>query len=109
MDKFINLLAATDVNTEVNNIVNKVIGYFNIGLGAILTGVLMLGIFYGIKLGIRFAKAEDTEARDKAKQQLTNLIIGIAVGAIIIIVAIILINTGALNGLFAKIGNGEAV
>lgn len=69
-------------------------------LPIVLAVVLMLGIFFGIKLGIAFAKAEDADARDKAKGQLINMLIGIGVAAVIITICIILVNSNVFAGLF---------
>lgn len=69
-------------------------------LPIVIAVVLLLGMFYGISLGIKFAKAEDTDARDKAKGQLINLAIGIGVAAVILIVAYELVHLDAFKGLF---------
>ena len=52
-------------------------GVIDIVLPVIIAVVLLFGIIYGIMLGVQFAKAEDTEARDKAKGKLINMVIGV--------------------------------
>jgi len=69
-------------------------------LPIVIAVVLLLGMFFGISLGIKFAKAEDAEARDKAKGQLINLAIGIGVAAVIMIVAHVLVQNNVFRGLF---------
>ena len=72
-------------------------------LPIVISVVLLLGMFFGISMGIKFAKAEDTDARDKAKGQLINLAIGIGVAAVILLIAYTLIATGVFDGLFQDI------
>ncbi|MBQ7466704.1 MAG: hypothetical protein IJS74_01370 [Clostridia bacterium] len=103
MNTFINLLgdAETDIINKTTSTITTVFWYV---LGALAAILVFLGVFYGIKLGIRFVKAEDAEARDKAKQQLINAIIGISVAAVIIAVMMVL---NGLN-LFDKITEGHS-
>ena len=70
-------------------------------LPIIISVVLLVGMFFGISLGIKFAKAEDTDARDKAKGQLINLCIGVGVAAVILIVCNVLIQNDVFAGLFS--------
>ena len=85
-----------------SEILNEAYGTFKTVVSTILPiligVVLVLGMFFGISLGIKFAKAEDTEARDKAKGQLINLAIGIGVAAVILLVA----HTLVVNDVFAN-------
>ena len=70
----------------------------------ILIGVVLLvGMFFGISLGIKFAKAEDSDARDKAKGQLINLCIGVGVAAVILIIVMVLVNANVFAGAFDKL------
>ncbi|MBQ8468344.1 MAG: hypothetical protein IJ542_01145 [Clostridia bacterium] len=72
-------------------------------LPIVISVVLLIGMFFGISMGIKFAKAEDADARDKAKGQLINLAIGIGVTAVILLVAYTLISTGVFDGLFSNL------
>ena len=72
-------------------------------LPIVISVVLLLGMFFGISMGIKFAKAEDTEARDKAKGQLINLAIGIGVTAVILLIAYVLLQAKVFDGLFQDI------
>lgn len=67
-------------------------------LPVLLGVVLVIGMFYGISLGIKFAKAESTDDREKVKGQLVNLCIGIGVAAVILVVCLVLVN----QDVFAK-------
>lgn len=69
----------------------------------VLAVILLLGIFFGIKLGIAFARSEDADAREKAKGQLINMLIGVGVAAVIVAVCIILVNSGVFRNLFPTV------
>ena len=81
-------------------------------LPIVIAVILVVGAFFGISIGIKFAKAEDADARDKAKGQLINLAIGVGVTAVIMIVCFALVKTDVLAGLFPEeaggSGSGEA-
>ena len=62
-------------------------GIVNVILPVIASFLLVLGIILGVKVGVAFAKAEDDEAKKKAKGQLINIVIGFLVA--IVFVAII--------------------
>lgn len=51
----------------------------------IMGAILVLCMFYGIILGVKFAKAEDAEAKKKLQKTLINFVIG-AVSVLILIV-----------------------
>lgn len=72
-------------------------------LPILISVVLLVGMFFGISLGIKFAKAEDTEARDKVKGQLINLAIGVGVAAVIMIVCNVLVANNVFEGLFSNL------
>ena len=59
---------------------------FNTAMPILIAVVLAFGLVYSIILGVQFAKAEETDARDKAKQHLINVIIGVVVAAVIMAV-----------------------
>lgn len=42
----------------------------------VLSGVAVLCMFYGIILGVKFAKADDAEAKKKIQKNLINFVIG---------------------------------
>ena len=91
-------------NTEVNDLWREAYKAFKGAISVILPIVLAVlagvGIFFGISLGLKFAKAEDADARDKAKTQLINLAIGIGVAAVIIVVCIVLVKQDVFADMF---------
>ena len=101
------LLRASLLLDEGTEAINHAYNTFKNVVGTILpiviAVVLLLGMFFGISLGIKFAKAEDTEARDKAKGQLINLAIGIGVAAVIMIVAHVLVQQDVFANLFSDL------
>lgn len=97
----VSLLAASDEGTKA---LEAAYSRFKTIVGTILpiviAVVLLLGMFFGISLGIKFAKAEDTDARDKAKSQLINLAIGVGVAAVIMIIAFVLVQSDVFRNFF---------
>ena len=105
---FINVLATSASDGAVGDLVNTAYEEFlnvvNFVMPVLISVVLVFGIIYGIILGINFAKAEDTESRDKAKERLINLIIGVLVAVVIAgIIYAILANAGFIEDLFPKV------
>lgn len=105
------LLAATQPtarNSAISNVATNAyqafIGIVNIVLPLLIGVVLALGLFYGIQLAVKYAKAEEEEDKKKAKGNLINVIVGCLIA--IVFVAIILI---VLNGSFIEELFGNAV
>ena len=59
-----------------DSIASPVIGLINSLLGPLLGIVGAAGAIYCVILGVKFAKAEEQQDREKAKQALKNAIIG---------------------------------
>ena len=59
-----------------DSVASPVIGLINSLLGPLLGIVGAAGAIYCVVLGIKFAKAEEQQDREKAKQALKNAIIG---------------------------------
>lgn len=70
----------------VDTAYKQFIGIFNTIMPILIAVVLAFGLIYSIVLGVQFAKAEDTDQRDKAKQRLINVIIGVVVAAVLMAV-----------------------
>lgn len=89
MDKFY-ALATTDFSTVTNPIVDLI--------NSILTPVLVIvgavGMLYCIILGVKFAKAEEPQEHEKAKNHLKNAIIGYVL--IFILMVVLKVGTGIL-------------
>lgn len=97
------LLAKSDGSEALSTAYEQFKNIVGTVLPIVIAVILLVGMFFGISLGIKFAKAEDTDARDKAKGQLINLAIGIGVAAVIMIVAHILVQQNVFAGLFSDL------
>lgn len=72
MMNYLPFLSAADVS----NVVSPVIDLINSLTGPVLAIVGAVGALYCILLGVKFAKAEEPQDREKAKSHLKNAIIG---------------------------------
>lgn len=88
------------LNSGIQEAFKQFQGIFNIIMPILIAVVLMFGLVYGILLGVKFAKAEDTDQRDKAKGQLINLIIGVLVAAVLMVLIYALLPTIVNNSCF---------
>ena len=59
-----------------NDVASPIIGLINALLGPLLGIVGAAGAIFCVVLGVKFAKAEEQQDREKAKQALKNAIIG---------------------------------
>lgn len=73
---------------EFANVVKPIISLLNSFMAPLLAIVVAVGSLYCILLGVKFAKAEEPQDREKAKAHLKNAIIGF----ILIFVLIVLLN-----------------
>ena len=95
------LLAAPE-NEIVTSAFERFIGIVNIVLPVLMSVMLVLGMFYGITLGIKYAKAEEDDEKKKAKGQLINVIVGVLIAIIFVAVIQIILNGDYVKKLFAK-------
>lgn len=65
-----------DIGTELNEVAQPVVDLLNTILNVLLGLVGAVGAIYCVFLGIKFAKAEEPQDREKAKAHLKNAIIG---------------------------------
>ena len=66
-------------------VVNPIISLLNSLLGPILGLVGAIGTLYCVLLGVKFAKAEEPQEREKAKSHLKNAIIGFVLIFVLIV------------------------
>ena len=66
-------------------VVNPVISLLNSLLGPILGLVGAVGTLYCVLLGVKFAKAEEPQEREKAKAHLKNAIIGFVLVFVLVV------------------------
>lgn len=84
------LLAVTAFAADYDAVVNPIITLLNNLLGPLLGVVGAVGTLYCVLLGVKFAKAEEPQDREKAKTHLKNAIIGF----VLIFVLIVMLKIG---------------
>ena len=63
-----------------------IVNLINMAVGPLIAIVVALGAIYGVFLGIKLAKAEEPQDKQKAKGQLKNAIIGFILIFVILVV-----------------------
>ncbi|MCR5739475.1 MAG: pilin [Lachnospiraceae bacterium] len=63
-----------------------IVNLINMAVGPLIAIVVALGAIYGVFLGIKLAKAEEPQDKQKAKGQLKNAIIGFLLIFVILVV-----------------------
>ncbi len=84
----------------VNTAYESFIDVVNIVLPIILGVVLVFGLIYSIILGVNYARAEDSNARDEAKKRLIGAIVGIVVALVLMAIIWLVLTQVNLEGLF---------
>lgn len=85
------LLSTAAENTgaiDVTGVTTPIIGLINSFAGPLIGIVAALGIIYCILLGVKLAKAEEPQDREKAKGALKNAIIGFILIFVLIVVLV---------------------
>lgn len=75
---------------DYNKVVNPIVKLLNNLLGPLLGLVGAIGTLYCVLLGVKFAKAEEPQDREKARTHLKNAIIGF----VLIFILIVALNIG---------------
>ena len=100
------LASVKDANTTIDNVAsesyNAFIGIVNIILPIVIGVVLVLGMFYGIQLAIKYAKAEEDEEKKKAKGSLINVIVGCLIAIVFIVIVQLVLNGSYIEKLFGS-------
>lgn len=76
---------ALAAGSAYDSVVNPIISLLNALLGPILGLVGAVGTLYCVLLGVKFAKAEEPQEREKAKGHLKNAIIGFVLIFVLIV------------------------
>ena len=98
-------IMAAEINSSgdaVNAAWNAYIDIVNVVMPVLISVVVSFGLVYGIIIGVQFAKAEETDARDKAKQRLINVVIGVVVAAVFLAVVYVILSSHWIENLFQK-------
>lgn len=70
---------------EIANVVKPIVDLINTFAGPVIGLVTALGVIYCILLGVKLAKAEEPQDREKAKGALKNAIIGFVLIFVLIV------------------------
>lgn len=73
-------------------VIKKVLDVMKIIMPILFAVVTVLGVAYGVILGINYAKAEDTEKREEAKKRLVAAAVGFGIAIVVSAVLWILAN-----------------
>lgn len=110
MSNIFALLAEGGVSAG-ENVINQgyqtFIGIVNIILPAVIAVLLVIGMFYGIQLGVRYAKAEEEDERKKMRQSLINVIVGVVIAIVFVAVIEIILNMNFVKQLFYPLENSN--
>ena len=100
-------------STVVENVANAgyktFIGIVNVILPILIGVILVLGLFYGISLAIKYAKAEEDEDKKKAKSSLINVVVGCLIAIVFVAVVEIVLNGNYIKSLFTKNGIKDSI
>lgn len=104
MEKLLNVFSfLAEEGKIVNDAYNAFIKIVNIVLPVLMSILLALGMFYGIQLGVKYAKAEEEEDKKKARGSLINVIVGILIAILFIAVVEIVLNQQFVSRLFRTV------
>lgn len=62
--------------------------------------LLVIGMFYGIQLGVKYAKADDDEKRKTTRQSLINVVVGVLIAVIFVAIIEIILNADFIKDMF---------
>ena len=100
------LLTAPALAADYDSVVSPIIGLLNNLLAPLLGIVGAVGALYCVLLGVKFAKAEEPQEREKAKSHLKNAIIGFVL--IFVLIVALKIGMGVMTD-WVKEATGKSV
>jgi len=74
-----------DGNDGLTAIFEKIYGVVNSLIVPIITLVATVGIVYAIVLGVNYAKAETSDAKEEAKKRIINVVVGMVLMIVLIL------------------------
>ena len=105
MNKLLNIFSmlAEEVEKEaVANAYDVFIGIVIIILPVLMSVILVLGMFFGIQLGVKYAKAEEEDDKKKTRGQLINVIVGCLIAIVFVAVVQIVLRMNFVARLFEE-------
>ncbi len=103
----LSLLAANVADSSATaNVINQSYNTFlkivNTILPVTIAVLLVIGMFYGIQLGVKYAKADDDEKRKQTRQSLINVVVGVLIAIIFVAIIEIILNQGFIKDMFGS-------
>ena len=109
MDFLLRFLAAGQESEIAEEAFEAFTNIVNIILPVLMSLLLVLGMFYGITLGVKYAKAEEEEEKKKARGSLINVVVGILIAIIFVAVVEIILNQNFVKRLFYKVSSNSGI
>ena len=78
------------------------IGIVNVIFPIVIGVVLVLGLFFGIQLAIKYARAEEEDQKKKAKGSLINVIVGCLIAIIFTVIIMLALKSNYIAKLFGS-------
>ena len=105
MEKLLNVFSflAGDEQDAVDEAYSAFIKIVNIVLPVLMSVILVLGMFYGIQLGVKYAKAEEEDDKKKSRGQLINVIVGCLIAILFVAIVEIILNMNFVAKLFRTV------
>ena len=75
-------------------------GIVNVIFPIMIGVVLVLGLFFGIQLAIKYARAEEEDQKKKAKGSLINVIVGCLIAIVFVVVIMLVLRGDYIKNLF---------
>ena len=88
------------VKTLAEDSYNTFVGIVKIIFPVFIGIILVLGLFFGVNLAIKYAKAEDEEKKKKAKEQLINVIVAVLIAVAFVVILMLILNGNYVKSLF---------
>lgn len=87
------LILATISEKDLNGIVKPLIDVLKVAVPVLLSVVGAIGALWVIFLGVKYAKAEDPQEHEKARNSLKNAIVGFVLIFVLLIALQLAVNT----------------
>ena len=103
----LSIFSLLGADEKVTEIVSAAYGQFitivNIILPVLMSVLLVLGMFYGIQIGVKYARAEEEDKKKSAREQLINVIVGVVIAILFIAIIEIILNQDFIKQLFVEV------
>lgn len=102
-------MAAEEADEIATQAFKRFTDIVNIVLPVLMSILLVLGMFYGIQLGVKYAKAEDDDTKKNAQKALINCVVGILIAIVFIAVIQIILNQNFVKRMFNRVDPNSGI